>query len=71
MRFSVPDPVPKRGAQNPPDPDSGLFRIPVPEPDSGPDYSGYQYFPVTVKTASIRNVNLSQVRCHFTLELKN
>ena len=33
MRFFLPDPVPNRGAQNPPDPvpdpDSGLFRIPV------------------------------------------
>jgi hypothetical protein len=48
-------------------PDSGIFRNRIPVPD----YSGYQYFPVTVKTASIRNVNLSQVRCHFTLELKN
>jgi hypothetical protein len=33
MRFFIPDPVPNRGALNPPDPvpvpDSGFYRIPV------------------------------------------
>ena len=75
MRFFRPDPVPNRGAQNPPDPvpDSGLFRIPVPEPDSGtglfriPIFSGYRQNCLV----PFRNVNLSQVKCHLTLELKN